>query len=346
PAAAPLVPLAEAVHDRVTIEIMRGCPNGCRFCHAGATKKPVRCRSVDEIVATAEAAVDNTGYREVSLLSLSTGDYPQLPELIRRMNERLTKRNVSIAVPSLRVDQQLAGLPGQLNQVRKGGMTIAPEVGSDRLRRAIRKRMTNDDLLAGVGAAYAAGWRSVKVYFMAGMPGETDDDIAGIADLCRQMSLARKAFDGQKGAVNASVSWLVPKPHTPLQWAPRPDMEYCWHVRHLLRDMTRRSPVAVKFHRIERSFLEAAIARGDRKVGQVIENAWRAGARFDGWHEHFNFDIWQQAFAKAGLDPAFYANRPRPLGETLPWDHIADGRPREAMAAEWEDYQRIMAGGM
>ena len=213
----PLVPAAEAVFDRISIEVMRGCPHGCRFCHAGATTKPVRWRTAEEIVRTAQAAVDNTGYREISLLSLSTGDHPQLDEVMRRLNERFAPRYVSIAVPSLRVDKRLACLPPQLNKVRKGGMTIAAEVGTDRLRRAIRKRVTNEDLLAGVAAAYAAGWKSVKVYFMAGFPGETDDDLAAIAELCRQMSLARKAVDGQKGAIRASVSWLVPKPHTPLQ---------------------------------------------------------------------------------------------------------------------------------
>jgi radical SAM family uncharacterized protein len=339
----PLVPAVEAVFDRISIEVMRGCPHGCRFCHAGATKKPVRWRSVEEIVRTAQAAVDSTGYREVSLLSLSTGDYPKLGELMRLLNERFAPQHVSISVPSLRVDEQLANLPWQLNQVRKGGMTIAAEVGSDRLRRAIRKNVTSEDLLAGVAAAYAAGWKSVKLYFMAGFPGEDPDDLAAIADLCRQMSLARKAVDGQKGAVNASVSWLVPKPHTPLQWAAQADAEYCWGVRRLLRDLSARSPVNFKFHRIERSILEAAIARGDRRLGRVIENAWRAGARFDGWEEHFRFDLWQQAFADAGLEMDFFARRQRRLDEPLPWGPIAAHRGHDDLAAQWQDYRRIMA---
>lgn len=339
----PLVPLSEGVFDRISIEVMRGCPNACRFCHAGYTKKPVRWRSVDEIIAVAQEAVNNTGCREISLLSLSTSDYPKLDELVRRMNENFAPQQVSIALPSLRVDKQLANLPWQLNKVRKGGLTIAAEVGSDRLRQALHKQVTNENLLAGTSAAYGAGWKSIKVYFMAGFPGETEDDLVGIIDLCRQMSWARKAIDNQKGAVTASVSWLVPKPHTPLQWSSAGGEEYFWHVRTMLRDMTRRSPVTVKCHRIERSLVEAAIARGDRRLGKVIENAWRAGARFDGWDEHFNYDLWRQAFLDAGLDMAFFGQRERPVDEVLPWDHIASPRSRDSMIHEWQDYQAIMA---
>ena len=202
----PLVPATRGVFDRISLEIMRGCPHHCRFCHAGATKTPLRFRSVDEIIRIAQASIDSTGYREISLLSLSTGDYPDLPELMARLNERFAPQHVSIAVPSLRVDKQLAHLPWQLNKVRKGGMTMAAEVGTDRLRRAIRKRVTNEDLLAGVTAAYGAGWKSVKVYFMAGFPGETDEDLDAIVRLCKEMSLARKGVDGHKGGVTASIS--------------------------------------------------------------------------------------------------------------------------------------------
>ena len=338
---APLVPAAEAVFDRISLEIMRGCPQGCRFCHAGATTRPLRRRNVDEIVTAAQQAVDNTGYREVSLLSLSTSDYPQLAELMGRLNAQLAPQHVSIAVPSLRVSEQLANLPWQLNQVRKGGMTIAAEVGTDRLRQAVRKRVTNEDLLAGVTAAYAAGWKSVKVYFMAGLPGEREQDLRGILELCRQMSLARKAVDGQKGAINASVSWFVPKPHTPMQWAAQAGQEYFWHVRRLLKDAAARSPVNFRFHRIERSGLEGVIARGDRRLGAVIEAAWRAGARLDGWEEHFRQDAWDRAFQQTGVDPAFFGRRQRPLDERLPWDHILGHRDRRALEAEWRDYQAI-----
>ena len=341
----PLVPATAGVFDRISLEIMRGCPHGCRFCHAGATRDPLRWRSVDELLDTAQQAVDNTGFREISLLSLSTSNYPHLEELMARMNERFAPQHVSIAVPSLRVDKQLAHLPWQLNRVRKGGMTIAAEVGTDRLRRAVRKTVTNDDLLAGVRAAYAAGWKSVKVYFMAGFPGETDADLEGIIQLCRAMSWARKDVDGHKGSVTASISWFVPKPHTPLQWAPQADMDYFWHVRTFLLDRTRKSPVTVKCHHIERSVIEAVIARGDRRLGRVVEAAWRAGARFDGWREHFDFDLWRQAFDDVGLDMGFYARRERPLDELLPWDRIAAPRSRDALAAEWRQYLAAVGRG-
>jgi radical SAM family uncharacterized protein len=339
---APLVPAAAAVFERVSLEIMRGCPQGCRFCHAGATTKPLRQRSVQEILATAQQAIDNTGYDELSLLSLSTSDYPHLGELMARLNERFAPQHVSISVPSLRVSEQLAHLPWQLNQVRKGGMTIAAEVSTNRLRAAIRKRVTNEDLLAGAAAVYAAGWKSIKVYFMAGFAGESDEDLYGIMDLCRQMSLARKGVDGQKGAISAAVSWFVPKPHTPMQWAAQADADYFWHVRRLLKEAAQRSPVMFRFHRIERSILEAVIARGDRRLGAVIERAWRAGARFDGWDEHFDQLIWQKAFEESGIDPAFFGRRQRPTTELLPWDHIHGHRSRAALATEWEDYVERM----
>lgn len=339
----PLVPPTRGVFDRISIEIMRGCPHNCRFCHAGATKTPLRWRSVEEILETADASIASTGFREISLLSLSTGDYPHLGELIDRMNERFGPRHISIAVPSLRVDKQLAHLPWQLNKVRKGGMTIAAEVGTDVLRRAIRKRVTNEDLLAGVTAAYAAGWKSVKVYFMAGFPGETTEDLEGIVALCKRMAAARKGVDGHKGAVTASVSWFVPKPHTAMQWASRPSMEYYWYVRDFLSERSRRSPVTFKFHHIERSTLEAAVARGDRRMGRVVEAAWRGGARFDGWREHFDFAIWLRAFEQAGVDLDTFASRQRATDELLPWDHILGPRRRSSLADEWEQYRRIVA---
>lgn len=344
PITAPLVPACEAVFDRVSLEIMRGCPNACRFCHAGWTKKPVRWRSVDEIVRTAIEAVDNTGCREVSLLSLSTSDHPRLDELMRRMNEAFAPRHVSVAVPSLRVDEQLKNMPWQLNQVRKGGLTVAAEVAGDRLRRALRKRVTDENLIQGVRAAYAAGWKSVKVYFMAGFPGESESDVTGIVDLCRELSRVRRDVDGHAGGVTASVSWLVPKPHTPLQWAAMADAEHFWHVRTTLRDLARRSPVTVKCHRIERSCLEGVFARGDRRLGKAVLAAWQAGARFDGWDEHFNFGLWEQAFAETGIDPAFYSRRERPIGELLPWDMISGHQSRRTLQEQWQDYQRIIAG--
>lgn len=338
PAAAPLVPLVEAVHERVVIEIMRGCPNACRFCQAGFTRLPVRIRSVDEIVNAARDALAATGYREISLLSLSTSDYPHLDELIDRLNAEFADRHVSISLPSLRVGSQLKQLPKLTSNVRKGGLTIAAEAGSERLRRAMNKGITEADMIDGVRAAYEAGWRSVKVYFMAGLPGETDEDLAAMVDLCKRLAQTRREVDGHPGSISASVSWFVPKPHTPMQFAPMRDAEYFHHVRLTLRDLARRSPVQFKFHWIERSLLEVVLCRGDRRVGGLIEAAWRNGARFDGWTEHFNNDAWKKAFETTGLDPAEFCQE-IPTDAPLPWSHIHCFRSPEKLLAEYARMQ-------
>ncbi len=322
PVTRPLVPTAQAVHERVVIEIMRGCPNGCRFCQAGHTRLPVRRRSADEIVDIARRAVAATGYDEISLLSLSTSDYPHLDELIGRLNAELAGLHVSISLPSLRVDSQLKALPKLTGAVRKGGLTIAAEAGSERLRRAIGKNITEDDMLAGVQAAYEAGWRKVKVYFLAGLPGETDADIDAIFELCRRMSMTGREVMGQPGAINASISWFVPKPHTPMQFCAMRDAEYFFAARRRLRELSRRSAVNFRFHWIERSLLEGVIARGDRRVGATIEAAWRNGARMDAWNEYWNYDCWTAAFEQTGLDPSAIANAELPTDCLLPWPHI------------------------
>ena len=340
PVTAPLVPLSEGVQERVVIEIMRGCPNACRFCQAGATRLPVRFRSVDQIVEAAGTALDATGFREISLLSLSTSDYPHLDELIGRLTAEFAPRHVSISLPSLRVDSQLRQLPRLTNTVRKGGLTIAAEAGSERLRRAIGKHITEEDMLAGVRAAYEAGWRRVKVYFMAGLPGEGPDDIDAIYDLAVRLSEMRKDVDGQPGAISASVSWFVPKPHTPMQWCPMRDAEYFLAVRNRLKDLSRRSQVNFKFHRIERSVLEGVLARGDRRAGAVIEAAWRGGARMDAWNEHFSYDPWLAAFETVALDPAEIAHRALDPGDRLPWSHI---RCRHSDDYLRKQYVRMMA---
>ena len=320
---APLVPLAEAVHERVVIEIMRGCPNGCRFCQAGHTRLPVRIRPVGQIVATARAALAATGYHEISLLSLSTSDYPHLSALIDRLNSEFADRHVSISLPSLRVDTQLKRLPALTSGVRKGGLTIAVEAATERLRRAIRKNIRDEELLAGVRAAYEAGWKRVKMYFMAGLPGETDADIDAIFELCGRLSAAGRDVLGSPGSISAAVSWFVPKPHTPMQWCPMRDAEYFWSVRRRLRHLARGSAVRFKFHRIERSLLEGLLCRGDRRVGQLIEAAWKNGARLDAWDEHFDYAHWTAAMAGTGLDPDRCLHREIPLDSPLPWDHVA-----------------------
>jgi len=331
---APLMPLAEAEHDRVTIEIMRGCPNACRFCQAGATRLPVRRRSVDQVVEIARAAVAATGYRQIALLSLSVSDYPDLEVLIDRLNAEFAERRVSISLPSLRVDSRLRRLPGLTGAVRKGSLTIAAEAGSERMRRAIRKDIAEEDMIAGVRSAYEAGWRRVKVYFIAGLPGERDADIEAIFELCGRLSDARKDVDGQRGAISAGISWFVPKPHTPMQWCPMRRPDYLVAVRRRLRDLGRRSPVSFRFHHVEQSVLEAVIARGDRRVGAAIEAAWLNGARMDAWYEHFDCDKWTAAFDEAGIDPAEYAHREIPVDSPLPWSHIVCPRGSRFLLAE------------
>jgi len=341
----PLVPLAEAVHDRVTIEIMRGCPNGCRFCQAGATRLPVRWRSVEQVVQIARRALDASGWREISLLSLSTSDYPHLAELIERLNAEFADRRVSVSLPSLRADEQLRYLPRLTSTVRKGGLTIAPEAGSARLREAIGKNISEHDMIAGVRAAYAAGWRRVKLYFMAGLPGERDEDIDAIFDLCKRLGEARKDVDGRVGAISASVSWFVPKPHTPMQWFPMRSAEYFLSVRRRLRELARGSAVRFAFHRVERSILEGAICRGDRRMGAVIEAAWRSGARMDSWDEYFDYGKWLAAFEANGIDPAALTQRSIPLDESLPWSHIRTYRNRQYLQREYRKTVELLGLG-
>ncbi len=338
----PLVPFPDVIHDRIAVEIMRGCPQRCRFCHAGYTKRPLGLRSVDQILEIAESMWRTTGINELGLLSLSTADYPQLRELAQRVSERFHPRGVNISVPSLRVDKMLAHIPSMVSGVRKGGLTIAVEAANDDMRRAIRKKVTDGHLLDGVRAAYEAGWKSVKLYFMTGFPGERPDDIEGIFDLSREVSEARRPISGSPASVTSSVGWLVPKPYTPFQWAAQPEPEYFWDVRMRLRDLakSRRSAVKIRMHNIERSELEAVFARGDRRLSGVIETAWRMGARLDGWDEHFKPEIWQRAFEQEGVDINFYAHRERAADEVLPWSHLNGGPPTPYLRKQYEDVFR------
>jgi radical SAM superfamily enzyme YgiQ (UPF0313 family) len=335
----PLVPHVQVVHDRVSIEIMRGCPQRCRFCHAGYTKRPLRLRSVDNILDIAEQAYRATGQDELGLLSLSTADYPHLGELADRVNERFAERRVGISIPSLRVDKMLADIPFMVSSVRKSGLTIAVEAAEDDMRAAIRKKVTDGNLLDGVKAAYEAGWRSVKLYFLTGFPGERPEDIDGIWKLANEVSQARREVTGKAAHVTASVGWLVPKPHTPLQWAPQPPPEYFHEVRDRLRSLAKRgrSAVQIRTDSVERSVLEAVFARGDRRLAAVVETAWRGGARFDGWDECFDAQLWQRAFEEAGLDPGFYAHRQRPKSERFPWSHLSSGPNGPTLAREYDD---------
>jgi len=338
----PLVPWTEVVHDRIAIEIMRGCPNLCRFCHAGYTKRPLRLRSVGRVLELAESAWRATGQEEIGLLSLSTSDYPHLRELAERINERFGPRMTNISFPSLRVDRLLTDIPWLGRSVRKGGLTIAVEAASEHMRQALRKKVSDGDLLEGVRSAYEAGWSRVKLYFMAGFPGERRQDIEAIVDLVAAVSRQRCRLNKPPAAITASVSWLVPKPFTPLQWAAQAPLEYFQEVRQLLHERVRRLrlPVRIITHSPQRSVLEAVLARGDRRLGAAIEAAWRRGARFDGWEDQFDYDRWLAAFAEASIDPAFYAQRPRDLTELLPWDHIGQRLSRAYLESAYQDFLR------
>jgi len=335
----PLVPYVEVVHDRFAIEIMRGCPQRCRFCHAGYTKRPLRTRSVDRILAMAEEMYAATGIDEFGLLSLSTADYPDLKQLATRANEQFADRRVNISVPSLRVDKMLQNIPWMVNSVRKSGLTMAVEAANDDMRAAIRKVVTDGNLLDGVRQAFQAGWRSIKLYFMSGFPGERPEDIDGIVSLSRRVADVRRELGKGPAQVNASVGWLVPKPYTPFQWAAQPRAEYFHETRQRLQRLLhqRKSTVRIKTHSVERSVLEAVFSRGDRRLSDVIEHAYRHGARFDGWDECFKPELWRDAFDATGIDPDWYAHRERSADEVFPWAHLHGGAPDEYLQRQYDE---------
>lgn len=331
-----LVPFIEAVHDRISLEIMRGCTRGCRFCQAGMVRRPVRPRPVSQLVELAREAYRKTGYSEIALTSLSSSDYPDFPELLRQMNEFAVPLGVSLSLSSLRVGEQLRLLPEAVSQVRKSGLTIAPEAASDRLRAVINKDVTNDELLAGVRAAFSQGWLLVKLYFMIGLPTETQEDVTAIVKLSERVSEARAEVAGGLGKVNVSIAPFVPRPHTPFQWEPMAPLEALQAARELIARTARRKSVRYKFHDPRCSLLEAVLSRGDRRLGRVIKRVRAAGGQFEAWSEHFSFQLWERAFEQEGLSMDFYANRARPLDEVLPWDHLDFGLHKGFLLAERE----------
>ena len=321
----PIVPFVQAVHERVSVEIMRGCPGRCRFCQASFCRRPVRHRSVEKIIDIAKAAYEVSGFDTVSLLSLSSADYPKLEELAAGLGEYFRDRHVGVSLPSLRVDKQLKLLPKLLTGVRKSGLTIAVEAASEKLRQTINKPLKDEDLFAAVASAWRLGWQRLKLYFMVGFPGETEEDIKQIAGLSYQLARLRKKVNGKTGQLNVAVSWLVPKPHTPFGWLGQKPKSYFERAKGLILDEKRRLHakfLQFKFHDINRSVLESATGRGDRSLCGVIEAAWQSGARFDLWDECFDYELWQKAFAKFGLDIDAAAQRQFTTDEILPWEHL------------------------
>jgi len=321
----PIVPFTQAVHERVSVEIMRGCPGRCRFCQASFCRRPVRFRSVEKIMDIAKACYYATGFDTVSLLSLSTADYPDLEELISQLQAYFRDRYVGLSVPSLHVDRQLKLLPKLVASVRKSGLTIAVEAANEKVRQIINKPLRNEDLFAAVESAYQAGWRRLKLYFMVGLPGETEEDIKQITGLAFQLAGLGRQAAGRTGQINITVSWFVPKSHTPFGWLGQRPKSYFEHAKQLILDEKRKLGarfLQFKFHNIDRSVLESVIGRGDRKLCDVIESAWRSGAKFDLWDECFDYKIWERAFAESAMSIEAAAQRQFSPDETLPWEHL------------------------
>jgi radical SAM family uncharacterized protein len=330
----PIVPFVETPHDRIPLEIMRGCPWQCRFCQSTVIKRPLRIRSVETIVKAALESYRNTGHDEISLLSLSTSDYPHFEELVKRMHEVFTPLGVNISLPSLRINHQLRSLPNLIRGIRKSGLTLAPEVARDDMRTQIRKPINNSDLYEGCRVAFQNGWQRVKLYFMCGLPGERVVDLDGIVDMAEEIARIGKQVRGRYVEVTASVSNFVPKPHTPYQWNGMQTREYLQWAGQYLRRRCRIRSVKVKQHSVECSLLEGVLTRGDRRIAPALEEAWRRGCRLDGWTECFKPEIWWQTFADLGIDTAWYSQRSRPMTEILPWDHVNVKKGREYLEKE------------
>ena len=333
-----VVPNTEAVFDRTTVEVFRGCIRGCRFCQAGFLYRPIREKSPQEVERQCRAICGSSGYDEISLCSLSISDYRGLEELVKSMLPWAIDEKINVSLPSLRADNFPQELIEKLNSVRRSGLTFAPEAGTQRLRDVINKNITEDEVLTASRRAFSGGWTAVKLYFMLGLPTETDEDIKGIN------VLAQKVVDeyyknpekpkGKSVSVSVSASPFVPKPFTPFQWEPQATREEIRAKQNVLYESKTTRKVSISSTPPESSFLEGVFARGDRKLSQVIELAWRSGCKMDGWNEHFKFDVWMQAFEKCSIDPAFYANRRREYDEILPWDHMDYGIPKAFFVRE------------
>ncbi|MBN2476650.1 MAG: TIGR03960 family B12-binding radical SAM protein [Pirellulales bacterium] len=332
----PVVPYVECVQDRITLEIMRGCPGRCRFCQSTTLKRPLRCRQVETILQAAMETYRNTGYNEISLLSLSTSDYPHFNELTRRLQQTFRPLGVSVSVPSLRVNEQLRTLSELLNTDRRSGLTLAPEVARDEMREQIGKRITNDDLYEGCRRAFANGFSRVKLYFLCGLPGEREVDLDGIVEMAETISRLGKEVAGRFATVVANVSNFVPKPHTPYQFNAMQRRDYFHAARECLYRQKRLRSVQLKCHDVESSLLEGMLSRGDRRTADAIESAWRCGARFDAWNEHFESRRWWQAFAEAGIDAEQTLHVARPLDALFPWDHMGIHQGRQYLESQQE----------
>ena len=337
----PVVPYGTAVHDRIMLELFRGCSRGCRFCNAGIIYRPVRERRKDVLEKLARELVDNTGYDEISLFSLSTADYSCLQELVKDLLDQYKEERIGISLPSLRIDSFSVNLAQEVQTVRKSGLTFAPEAGSQRMRDVINKGVTKEDLMHAVEAAFKNGWSGVKLYFMIGLPGETDEDIVEIVNLAKSVQYKYKQVTGHGGArVTVSVSNFVPKPYTPFQWVGQNTKAEFDRKHMLLKNHINVKNINYQYHDSTTSLIEGVFARGDRHCGKALYLAWQMGARFDGWSEGFSFERWEKAFAEAGLDMSFYNARVREKDEVFPWEHVSPGVERSFLWREYEKSQR------
>jgi len=332
----PVVPNIDVVHDRITLEIFRGCTRGCRFCQAGMIYRPAREKSVDTLIGLADEILAHTGYEEISLSSLSSSDYSEIESLITKLVNRFEEKGVGVSLPSLRIDSFSVALAQQVQRVRKTGLTLAPEVGTQRLRDVINKNVQEEDLYSSIRAAFKRGWRKIKLYFMVGLPTETEEDVEGIVRLVNKVDRMGREITGRKISINISVSAFVPKPHTPFQWETQEERESLSKKIRYLKNRLNWRNVSFSYPDINRSHLEAVFARGDRRLGEALERAHHLGCKFDAWREQFNFEAWQKAFSDCGLNMEFYANRVREKDEVLPWDHISCRVNKEYLLEERE----------
>ncbi len=336
----PVVPYGRPVHDRLRLEVSRGCTRGCRFCQAGMIYRPVRERSVHTLMLQAENALASTGYDELSLLSLSTSDFGCMPELMARLIARCVPEHIAVSLPSFRAGTLTPELMTQIKQIRKTGFTIAPEAGSQRLRNVINKNITQEDIASTVHDAFSLGWQVIKLYFMIGLPTETDEDLSAIVDMVlelRKLKLHKtKGMKGHKNQINVSVNTFIPKPHTPFQWAPQLAVEESQKKIHWLKEKLNYSDVQFKWQNPRVGILEGLWARGDRTLANLLVTAWKNGCRMDGWSDHFDASKWEKSLEETGIDIAFYTTRVRDLSEPLPWDHIYARVTKPFLISEWE----------
>ena len=318
-----IVPYVDTVHNRAPIEIMRGCTRGCRFCHAGMVNRPVRERPVEEVLSAIEQALAHTGFEEISLLSLSSSDYTNVVELVEKVHQRFDSEHLSVSLPSLRIESVSVDLMDALKGGRKGGFTLAPEAATEKMRQIINKPVSTEQLLDTAREIFARGWPTIKLYFMIGHPSETLEDVQAIADLCKAVRNVGRDTMGKRAQVNAGVSTFVPKPHTPFQWVSCDSIEQIRAKQELLRSELRGKGLKLSWNNPLETQLEAWLSRGDRRMSEVIYQAWKNGAKFDAWREFLNYEAWQAAFAATVLEPEFYTHRQRPLDEVFPWEHLS-----------------------